>query len=163
MADAFSKLLADTKYEGMHRQRRVRRVLGIPDPIARDGKARQLPEKQEREIIHAAAIDATQFVENEAQNALTVLGREPETISELALDNTLYASKVLNQILKKYDAAIRNSDEIDLKRDRLAADVANATMRTLARVHEVHLRGQSTDRLAQILAEIKELEKDPKG
>lgn len=163
MTDAFSKLLADTKYEGMHRQRRVRRVLGIPDPIARDGKARQLPEKQEREIIHAAAIDATQFVENEAQNALTVLGREPETISELALDNTLYASRVLNQILKKYDRAIRNSDAIDLKRDRLAADVANATMRTLARVHEVHLRGQSTDRLAQILAEIKELEKDPKG
>lgn len=162
MADAFSKLLADTNYEGMHRQRRVRKALGLPDPTARKGATPRHP--REQQIIHEAAIETVSFIEREAEKvALTGKDSDAMTIAELALDNTLYASRVLNQILRKYQHAIKSSSEIDLKRDRLAADVANATMRTLARVHEVHLRGQNTDRLAQILAEIKELESPPKG
>lgn len=120
----------------------------------------------ERKIIAQAAIDTISFIEEEAEAAHTANGlalKSPDdmSISELALDNTLFASRNINTFLRMgYAIQQRNGEEIDLKLTRLLMETSNATMRTLARVHEAYLAGAKVDRLGQILEEIKRLESE---
>ena len=121
----------------------------------------------ERRIIAHAAIETIQFVEDEAEAAHTANGlmiKDPDemSISELALDNTLFASRNINLFLRTgYETqqqAIKDGEAVDLKLARLLMETSNATIRSLARVHEAYLAGAKVDRLGQILEEIKRLE-----
>lgn len=118
----------------------------------------------ERKIIAHAAMETIQFVEDEAEAAHSANGlvsKHPDkmSISELALDNTLFASRNINLFLRTaYAIQQKNGEEVDLKLARLTMETSNATIRSLARVHEAYLAGAKVDRLGQILEEIKRLE-----
>jgi hypothetical protein len=143
------------KLNAAHEQRRVRKALGLPDPGTYAAPKRS---PLERRIIASAAVETAEFM----QGQLETIERDAEKLpvdmstSELALDNTVQALRVVNKVLRKYNAM--NADDMDVKQDRLAVDAANQTMRTLARVHEAYLRGQNTDRLGQILSEIRKMD-----
>ena len=118
----------------------------------------------ERRIIAHAAIETIQFVEDEAEaahsaNGLMIKDPDEMSISELALDNTLFASRNINHFLRTaYAIQQKSGEDVDLKLARLTMETSNATIRSLARVHEAYLAGAKVDRLGQILEEIKRLE-----
>jgi hypothetical protein len=142
-------------------QRRVRNLLGLPDPGAHSTVVPNLNRKSplERKIIAQAAKKTAEFVQAELdtieQQSLKV--DADTSTSEVALDNTRHALLNINQVLRKYYYA-EDAGLLDVKKDRLIVDAANQTLRTLARVHEAYLRGQNTDRLGQILSEIRKME-----
>lgn len=137
--------------------RQVRKQLELPDPSA--PTIQRAPNEQE--VLTEAAIEVISFIAGETDKLVPAEGKSADemTIAELALDNTMLASQTVNAVLRKYRHAPDTGDAaFDLKRDTMAGQLANSTIRTLARVHEAWLRGQNTDRLAQILDQIRELD-----